>query len=32
MRRKNEGAAALAYLGLVALLALVVYGFLLAFG
>lgn len=32
MKRRNEGAAALAYLGLVALLALIVYGLLLAFG
>lgn len=32
MRRKSEGAAALAYLGVVGLAALIVYGLLLAFG
>ena len=31
MKRKNEGAAALAYLGVVALIALAVYGCLMAF-
>lgn len=32
MKRKNETAAALAYLAVVALIAVVVYGLLLAFG
>lgn len=32
MKRRDEGVAALAYLGVVALVALVVYGLLLAFG
>jgi hypothetical protein len=31
VKRKNEGAAALAYLGLVALVALIIYGLLLAY-
>jgi hypothetical protein len=32
VKRKNEGAAALAYLGVVGLAALIAYGLLLAFG
>jgi hypothetical protein len=32
VKRRDEGVAALAYLGVVALAALVVYGLLLAFG